>query len=459
MQNKIALKTNRAANALLVSLLLVHHALNAQTGGINRLDTALSYPAIANVDRFSYHFQTTIIDQHQLKFNALYTGPYSLQTSEPQRMSVTSTLFVGARLSKQTELYLNPELSGGNGLSSTRGIAGFPNGETYRIGDPEPVLSISRLFVRHTLPIKGSNIIVDGGQNIIKGLATTERIVFTLGKFSVTDIFDANSYSHDPRNQFMNWAIMSAGAWDYPANTRGYTWGLVAEWIKPKWSVKLGITTAPEAANGPYMDMNIAKAHSETIEFDQCYTINKKKGVVRLIGYFTQANMGNYADAINTKQVTPDITISRSYAHNKGGFVINAEQEITDDIGVFCRASWNDGKNETWAFTEIDNSLNIGAQIKANSWKRPNDKLGVAILVNGLSDDHRKYLEAGGYGFIIGDGALKYGAENVVEIYYSAKFFDSFWLSPDYQLVINPGYNTDRGPMVHIFGIRGHLEF
>ncbi len=459
MQQSVYLTSLRIANFILVFLPICGTRVIAQTRRRASTDTITTLPKPDKKGLISYHFQTTVIDQRQLKFNAPYTGAYSLQTSEPQRMSVTSTMFVGVRLHKNIDVFLNPELSGGNGLSSTRGIAGFPNGETYRIGDPEPVLSVSRCFVRYTHELNNQMSPVESGQNVIAGNSASQRLVFTLGKFSITDIFDANTYSHDPRNQFMNWAIMSAGAWDYPANTRGYTWGLVGEYISPVWGIKVGITTVPEAANGPYMDMNMTKAHSATVEFDHSLSINKMHGVVRLIGFYTEAKMGNYADALNANRSAPDITLSRSYAHSKGGFVVNAEQDITDNIGVFGRYSWNDGRNETWAFTEIDQSINIGAQLKGTYWKRPNDKLGVSLLVNELSTDHKNYLAAGGYGFIIGDGALSYGAEKIVETYYNAHIFSSFWLAPDYQLVINPGYNTARGPVVHIIGVRGHLEF
>jgi high affinity Mn2+ porin len=410
-------------------------------------------------ERFSYHFQTTMISQHQMDFSAPYTGANSLLTNEKQHLSVTSTLFLGARIWKGAEVFLNPELSGGSGLSSTKGMAGFPNGETYRVGDPDPVISISRIFLRQTFSLNNETTNVDGGQNLNRGRVSTKRLVFTLGKFSIADMFDANTYSHDPRKQFMNWAIMSAGAWDYPANTRGYTYGLVTELIKPNWSIKAAVTMVPEVANGPYMDMNADRAHSETLEFDRQYTLKGRQGVIRLIGFYTQGHMGNYSAATTDTQYHLDITQTRSYAHAKGGFVINWEQELSKNMGLFARLSWNDGKNETWAFTEIDQSLNIGAQLIGKIWRRPSDKLGISLLINGLSDDHKNYLAAGGYGFIIGDGHLNYGTENIIELYYSAKFWSSFWLSPDYQLVINPAYNKDRGPVVHIVGLRGHIEF
>ncbi len=348
------LKKNACARMkcwLLVLLPAINVSVQAQTtDGTNR---SAAKDSISMEERFSYHFQTTVIAQHQLDYTAPYSGTNSLLTSEPERLSLTSTLFLGARLWKGAEILLNPELSGGRGLSATRGVAGFPNGETYRIGDPEPVLSISRLFLRQAFNLSNDWQNTSGGQNILAGRAATSRIVITLGKFSVTDIFDANTYSHDPRNQFMNWAIMSAGAWDYPANTRGYTYGLAVELIKPKWSVKAGLTLVPETANGPFMDMNVDKAHSATLEINRLYHINKRKGVIRLIGYFTQGYLGSYAAAVADTPYHPHIEPTRSYAHAKGGFAINIEQELSNNMGLFARLSWNDGKNETWAFTGL----------------------------------------------------------------------------------------------------------
>ena len=279
-----------------------------RTSGYARNNT----DSLPQKERFSYHFQITTIGQHQLPFNDPYKGKLSMISKEEFRLSVTSTLFLGARLWKGCEIYFNPELSGGRGIGSTSGIAGFPNGETYRIGNPEPVVTVSRIFLRQTFSLSGDRVAVDGAQNQLQGSAPASRLTLTFGKFSITDMFDLNSYSHDPRNQFFNWAIMSAGAWDYPANTRGYTYGFVAELIKPDWGLKVATTMVPEVANGPYMDLHYGEAHSETIEFDKKYTIKKKTGVIRLIVYNTFARMGNYEQAIAENPVQPDVTQTRA---------------------------------------------------------------------------------------------------------------------------------------------------
>jgi high affinity Mn2+ porin len=279
-----------------------------------------------------------------------------------------------------------------------------------------------------------------------------------VGKFSVEDFFDANSYSHDPRTDFYNWALMSGGAWDYPANTRGYTWGFVIEDVHPKWALRICGVMSPQVANGPYMDMNIAKAHSEAIEYSRMYSIKGKKGAIHIIGYFNQAHMGSYRETLNDTIYHLDVTQTRSYAHEKGGFVVNAEQQIGNYSGIFSRISWNDGQNETFAFTEIDRSIAGGYVLKGGGWKRDDDKIEIAVVINGLSKVHEEYLAAGGYGFIIGDGALNYGYETIIEANYLFKFTKNFWFTPDYQFVINPAYNKDRGP-VNVFGMRLHIEY
>jgi high affinity Mn2+ porin len=421
-----------------------------QAGGKGKADTLTS-------ERFGCHFQFTGIGQHQLPFNSPYLGKNSLLSHEKLRLSITSTLFAGLRLWRNGEVYFNPELSGGRGLSSTTGVAGFPNGEVYRVGDPEPVITVARIFLRQTFNLGDDRICTESACNQLKSYSASSRLVFTLGKYSIVDLFDCNTYSHDPRSQFYNWSLMSAGAWDYPANTRGYTYAFTAELVRPKWSLRAAAAMVPEVANGPYMDMDIIHANSETIEFDKHYSLKRKPGVVRFIVYNTFADMGNYEDAIALNPINPDITLTRKAGRTKTGFVVNAEQEINNALGAFARLSWNDGNNETWAFTEIDHSASIGMRLMGARWKRSSDVFGAAIVVNGLSKEHRAYLAAGGYGFIIGDGKLNYGLESIAEIYYNALLFKFLWVAPDYQFILNPAYNKDRGP-VNVFGLRGHID-
>jgi high affinity Mn2+ porin len=414
----------------------------------------------SKTENWTLHFQQTVVGQYHPDFTSPYSGLNSQNAKdEPTCVTITSTIFLGRRLWQGGELYFNPELSGGQGVGHTLGIAGFPNGESYRVGTTLPVIAMVRLFIRQTIDLgtKRTDKIEDG-VNQLPGYVPDKRLVFTAGKFSVTDIFDANSYSHDPRSQFLNWSIMSAGAWDYPADTKGYTWGAVGELFYPGWSLKAGITMVPSYANGPVFDDNVTKANSVSVEYDKNFKTFKRPGVLRIIGFYTNAHMGNYAEATNDSQYHHDITQTRAYGRTKEGFVVNAEQEISDNAGLFARWSYNDGKNESWAFTEIDGSVTAGVSFKGTKWKRPDDVLGIAFVVNGLSKDHEAYLAAGGYGFLIGDGKINYGNESILETYYNIKWGKYLFLSPDYQFVLNPAYNKDRGP-INLFALRAHVEF
>ncbi|RYY13009.1 MAG: carbohydrate porin, partial [Cytophagaceae bacterium] len=289
-------------------------------------------------------------------------------------------------------------------------------------------------------------------------------LALNLGKFSIADYFDQNSYSHDPRTQFFNWSLMSAGGWDYPANVRGYTVGAVLEYVQPGLTLRAGLSAMPTDANGPTLDLHYDKAQAITAEITKSYSVEGHPGAVRLLGFRNQAAMGSYNLAVGRAAglgTTPDVTMARANGRTKYGFVVNAEQEISPNVGLFGRYSYNDGHNETWAFTEIDRSLSLGLTSTGARWKRPTDRLGAAFVANGLSQAHRNYLAAGGSGFILGDGRLDYGVEYIGEVYYSIDFprYHAA-LSPDYQIIFNPGYNTSRLPgPVHIVGLRVHVEF
>jgi high affinity Mn2+ porin len=252
---------------------------------------------------------------------------------------------------------------------------------------------------------------------------------------------------------------MSNGAWDYAANTRGYTWGIVGEVFLSQWAFRLSTAMVPTEANMSTMDENLSRAHSETIEIEHSYQLNSRKGTIRLLGYLTHARMGNYEDALALSADNIDVVITRAYGRTKYGFGINIEQALSTTIGMMLRYGWNDGQNETWMFTEIDNTVSGALLLDGESWGRKGDMLGGAVALNGISKEHRKYLAAGGYGFIIGDGALQYGPEFITELFYSFFLLEyHLMLSPDYQFVINPAYNKDRVP-VHVFGLRAHIAF
>jgi high affinity Mn2+ porin len=416
-------------------------------------------------ENWSLHFQQTVIQQWHNDLSPRYEGPHSLAAREKAKLSLTTTLFIGRRLWKGAAVYFNPEVAGGSGLSGATGIGGAPNGETFRIGDPSPQVYLARLYLRQIWALGPAQEQDEDDLNQLKGSRPAHYLALNVGKFSIADYFDQNSYAHDPRTQFFNWSLMSAGAWDYPANVRGYTVGAVLEYVQPgKVALRAGVTSMPTDANGPTLDFHYAKAQAISAEITKPYTIRGHVGTVRLLGFRNQAAMGSYNLAVRegTSQLTtPDVTAARAERRTKYGFVVNAEQEIGPNVGLFGRFSYNDGHNETWAFTEIDRSLSVGATSTGARWKRPTDRLGVAVVANGLSQDHRAYLASGGSGFILGDGRLDYGLEYIGEVYYSIDFprYHAA-LSPDYQIIFNPGYNTSRLPgPVHVVALRVHVEF
>ena len=406
---------------------------------------------------FAVHFQLTCIGQYHAPFQAKYIGYNSLQLKEKAAVSVTSTLFFGTRLWKGAYLFFNPEIAGGAGLSKTSGVAGFPNGETFRVGAPEPKVYIARMYLSQYISLSKNKVYQPDDFNQVAAYIPESYISFTVGRFSVADFFDDNSYAHDPRTQFMNWGLMSNGAWDYPANTRGYTYGLVLEYMRKNGGIRYGLTVVPKEANGSNMNFNLKQASSHVIEGEASWNIKGKPGKIRALAFLTMANMGNYNLA--SQMDTLDITATRKFSRFKYGFGVNAEQSINDFAAIFLKASWNDGANETWMFTEIDQSASAGISLDGRKWKRKHDVIGLALLVNGISKQHQNYLAKGGYGFIIGDGKLNYASELIAETFYNIELWkERIFITPDYQFILNPAYNKDRGP-THVFALRAHVEF
>ena len=409
--------------------------------------------------RFNFHFQQTIITQYKPSFSAPYSGQNSLSTISETQSSITSTFYGAARLWKGAEAYFNPELSGGAGLSQTRGVAGFPNGETFRVGSASPSIYIARLYFKQNFEWGNEKDTIESDQNQLAGLKSKRYFSVAVGKFGMADFFDGNNFSHDPRTQFMNWALMDNGAWDYPANTRGYVIGATAELGQPTWTLRFAFTMVTTQANESIWDAKIGKANTETIEYEKRYALSGQKGTVRVLTFINNGKFGNYKDAIALNPTAPNVDTTQAYGRHKYGFGISADQYLTKDLGIFAKASYNDGHTETWFFTEIDRSLTFGGVLKGTSWKRADDELGLAFIANGLSADHRAYLAAGGYGFLIGDGKLNYSPELIAELYYKANAYQKkFWITPDYQFILHPAYNADRGP-VNVLGVRAHVEF
>ncbi len=413
------------------------------------------------------HFQLTVISQNHLSFKSLYSGKNSLSNDDEWgATSITSTLFLGKKLWKGGAFYFDPEISGGEGLSGSVGVAGALNGETYRVGNSKPSAFIARAYFQQQIPLSNSYENVADDMNQIKGKTASQRIVISAGKFAISDFFDDNEYSHDPRTHFFNWSLMSNGAWDYPANTRGYTFGIVTEYFKRNWAFRISSVAVPSIANSPKMEYDFSKAHSETFEIEKKIFVHKMPGTLRLLFSEMFSRAPSYKEGIEAIQTNNAFLLNvisgdaeaKSFGGKKFTAGFSGDQQLGKSLGIFMRAGWNDGKYATWAFTEIDETVSAGISINGNKWDRAKDILGIAAVVNGLSADHRNFLEAGGYGFIIGDGKLNYAHEGILEAYYSALVTNFFSLTFDYQFVNNPGYNKDRGP-VNAFAIRGHVSF
>jgi high affinity Mn2+ porin len=411
-------------------------------------------------ETWNLYFQATSIGQQHGRFHSPYQGPFSLHDAVERDVSLTTTLFFGLKLGPNTQLYFDPEIAGGRGFSGVNGIANFSNGELPRVASATPKPYLARLYITQDFGFGDEKEHESSEANQLAGDRPMIRYSITVGRFTVTDFFDNNRYSHDPRTQFMGWGIMYNGAWDYPADTRGYTWGWVHEFHSRNWSLRYGSAAEPRIANGLRFDRRILVNRGDTFEYERRYSAGDHPGAVRVLGYLNHSNSGNYADAIRLAVqtgATPDVTATRRNGTLKKGAGLNAEQEIAKDIGVFARLGWNDGKTESFAFTAIDRLFNAGVSVTGNRWKRAQDTAATAITISGLSGIHADYLARGGLDFLIGDGRLRYGTERVWESYYSARLFRGFFATYDLQRVGNPAYNRDRGP-VWISSLRLHLE-
>lgn len=421
--------------------------------------TASLAPAAEQDEAWQLKLQTTAIFQHKPGFSAAYTGANSLVTNRENSRTVTATLYAGFRPWAGGEVYFNPEMALGVPFSDLKGLGGFTNGEIARTSGPDPTFYRARLFLRQTWRLSGDMEEVESDQNQLAGKVGANRLVLTLGNVSALDIFDDNKYSHEPRRSFLNWSLMTHGAWDYPADARGYTWGTALEYLTPQWALRGGRFMQPKESNGLPLNMRIMSSYGDAVEFERGYQFAGQSGRIRLLAFRNQAVMGSFSDALAQAAVTgaaPDLTQVRT-SQSKRGAGINIEHDLRQDIGLFARASGHAGKTETFAFTEIDRSLSSGFIFKGSRWQRGADELGVAIALNGLSPSHRDYLARGGHGFFLGDGRLNYRREQIFEAFYSLKAGKQLWISLDYQHIRNPGYNADRGP-ANFFGLRLHAE-
>jgi high affinity Mn2+ porin len=412
-------------------------------------------------ENWNLYFQATSVGDQHGTFNSPYEGPLSLQNYAERDVSLTTTLFFALRLGSGSELIFDPEIAGGRGFSGVNGLANSPNGELPRVASATPKPYIARLYLSHDFGFGDEMEHVDSDQNQLAGDRPVVRDTISVGRFSDSDFFDDNAYSHDPRTQFLAWGLMYNGAWDYPADTRGYTWGFVNEFHTRNWSFRYGVAAEPRTANGPRFDRRLLVDQGQTFEEERRYSIGKHSGAIRWLQYLNRTRSGSYVHAVQLAEqtgTTPSVSAITRPGTLKYGSGISFDQEVSHDVGFFSRLGWNDGKTEDFAFTAIDRLAEGGVSVKGTRWKRKDDVVATAFAAAGISGVHAVYLAEGGLDFLIGDGALNYAPEYLWETYYTARVVRGFYATFDAQHYNNPAYNHDRGP-VWVESIRLHIEF
>jgi len=408
-------------------------------------------------DRWEIHGQTTYLPQGYPRFRALYTGTNSLTPAPQAQATWSNSLYLNARLWEGGEVYYNPELLQGFGLNDTVGAGGFPSGEAQKSNFPYPHYNTSRLFLRQTFGFGGEQEELASGPGQLAGKVDVSRLTVQAGKFAVMDVFDGNSYAKDTRKDFMNWSMWAPGAFDYSADKVGLTYGATAELNQKQWALRSGYFLMQSVSNANNFDTKVFERGTYALELETRFSLFSQPGKLRTIAWLNSAFSGSYRETLNNPAFNLDIAQTRT-GRIKYGYVVSLEQALTDEVGVFGRWSWNDGKTEIMAFTDIDASLSLGASIKGTRWGRPDDVVGIGGAINALSRDHRDFIAAGGLGVLIGDGQLNYRRERILESYYAFALNKQLTLTGDYQLITNPAYNADRGP-VHVFSGRLHGEF
>jgi high affinity Mn2+ porin len=419
-----------------------------------------------NADTFAVHGQATFVEQAHPAFRSPYEGPNSLSGRADAKETFDTTLSIGVKLWKGAEFWANPEIDQGFGFDNTHGVAGFVSAEAYKIGSSTPYARLQRAFLRQTINLGGDTENVDDDFTQFKGTRSTERVVLTAGRFGINDIFDTNRYANNPKTDFLNWSLINAGTFDYAADGWGYNYGAAAEWYTGQWTLRAGVfdlSVSPTGGNSPAgvaLDPTFQQ-FSLLGEIERRYDLWGEPGKIKITGFLNRGNAGNFNDAVALAQVTgmsADINAVRTYT-SRPGVSLNVEQQVMENLGVFFRAGWADGQIEPWDFADIDRTVSGGVSINGKFWGRPDDTVGIAGVVNGISSDHIAFLNAGGLGILIGDGQLtNYSLEKIFEAYYSYALTPSTRLTFDYQFVDNPGYNADRGP-AHVFAVRAHWQF
>jgi high affinity Mn2+ porin len=443
-----------------IALVLAVLAVLSRSAIVIAADAAITPSSDAEVsDRFAVHGQVTYVEQATLRFTAPYSGPNSL-SSDIHKETADATLYVGARLWSGGEAWINPELDQGFGLNNTLGVAGFPSGEAYKVGKNKPYLRLPRAFVRQTFNFGDSGQPTDAAPNQFGGSQGADRLLVTVGKFAVTDVFDTNQYAHDPRADFLNWAAVDAGSFDYAADAWGYTIGAAAEWYQGLWTLRAGLFDLSNVPNSEHLEPGLHEFQID-VEFEKRHELHGLPGKALLTFFESRGRMGLLDDAVRLAQTTGnpvDIAAVRRY-RNRVGAHLNLEQQLSSDLALFARAGVAGGNVEAYEFTDIDRTISAGLSLKGSRWGRAQDTVGIAAIVNGISGARERFLNAGGLGILVGDGQLPHpGTEQIVETYYDLAVVAQAHVTLDYQWVNHPAYNRDRGP-VSIVAVRLHAQF
>lgn len=408
--------------------------------------------------------QANFISQYHPTFTSPYQGAHSLSPEAQDATSRVLTLYTGWRPMKTTEFLCDVQETGGNGLGQALGVAGFFNLDVVRNPSLSKAPYIARLIWHQIIPLGGKTEPAERNPYSLFRELPERRLEVRFGKYSLADFFDLNTYGSDSNFQFMNWTTVNNGAYDYAADTRGFTYAAMLEYHDKNYVVRFAEALMPKVANGINLEANLSKARSENIEFEiHGKVINKRPGILRVLNFVNHANMGDYNQQVNEWLANPTTPVPEITNHPfqttvKYGFGVNFEQPLTDWLGLFGRWGWNEGQHESFAYTEVDNTWLIGLGGNGGRWHRPNDRMGLAFVSNGISSAHARYLGYGGLGFLLGDGRLNYGRENTIESYYTLHLWRGIFPAFDVQYMENPGYNRDRGPVV-VASLRLHLEF
>ena len=414
-------------------------------------------------DRIWISGQANFISQYHPQFHSPYSGPHSLSAEAQDATSRVLTLFTGVRVSNSTEFLCDVQETGGNGIGAALGLAGFTNLDVVRNPSLSKAPYIARLMWHQIIPLSGKRATTDRTPFSLFPRLPERRLELRFGKLSLADFFDLNTYGTDSNLQFMNWTVDNSGAYDYAADTRGFTYAAMLEYHDRHWAVRFAEALMPKVANGIHLDADLSRARAENVEFELHGSLFRwPAGRLRLLSYVNHANMGLYRDAIDNflagRTPTPEITDHPLGTTVKYGFGANFEQPLNRWLALFGRWGWNEGRHESYAYTEADQTLLVGVGGNGAAWHRRADRLGFAFVSNGISHDHQEYLALGGLGFLLGDGRLNYAHENIEEGFYTLHLWRGLYPAFDLQHIDHPGYNRDRGPVV-VPSLRLHVEF